>query len=111
MDLVYCFLNPKYKAFDKMMQPLITSAKIKGVFAFIAPTIKDTNPAKANCTKPSNAEAVPECSLNLAIAKVVVFGAINPNIDKLINKEISKNQKFSSKKESISNIDLSLIHI
>ena len=68
-----------------------------GVLALIAPTTKDMNPAKVNCTMPKIADAVPEYSTKRAIARVVVFGAINPSIAMLVNIEISKSQKLGYK--------------
>lgn len=60
-------------------------------------TTEEMSPARANCIKPSTAEAVPLCSLNLAIAKVVVLGVIKPSIAILVkilaSKEINSDTK------------------
>lgn len=84
----------KYIIFATNTQAHITKARIIGVFALIAPTTKEISPAKPNCTVPSTAEAVPLCSLNLAIAKVVVLGAMKPSIAILVKILSSKSKKF-----------------
>lgn len=68
-----------------------------GVFASNAPTIKAISPAKANCVVPRIAEAVPEQSLNLAIAKIVVFGIIKPSVARMLKSESSKSHNCGLK--------------
>lgn len=92
------FLPRKYIIFATKTQAHITQARIIGVLASKALTTEEMSPARANCIKPSTAEAVPLCSLNLAIAKVVVLGVIKPSIAILVKILASKRNKFGYKR-------------
>lgn len=80
----------KYTVLAILEQAKNMKARVFGVFAPIAPTPKLIAPANANCVVPSVADAVPECSLKRAIAKVTEFGAINPSVAIAQNNDISK---------------------